>query len=90
MLESKLKAPEGKYAVCDWDPSNPEKSIPKVAETLTTGKDAIFPSLKYASWYATMRNEKWFRDMKQKEESGKMVIGELEYFVMDDKGTRVT
>ena len=24
----RLKAPEGKYIVCDWDPSNPEKSIP--------------------------------------------------------------
>ena len=23
-----LKAPEGKYIVCAWDPSNPEKSIP--------------------------------------------------------------
>lgn len=76
-----LKAPESKYAVCDWDPSNPRKSVPSITQTLTTKRDAVYTSLKYAEWYTDMRNKLW-KQQTQK-------IGELEYFVIDAQGKRV-
>ena len=66
-----LKAPEGKFVVCVWDPANPEKSIPvQISNPYTVEGSAI--------GYAKRMNTK-----------GQPDIGEREYFVVDDRGTRV-
>ena len=84
-----IKAPQGMFAVIAWDPSNPEKSTPTIIETQTTGRDAVYKSERYASWYASVRNDQWYKEMKRKQKLGQQVIGELEYFVIDDQGTRI-
>lgn len=66
-----LKAPEGKFAVYVWDPSNPEKSIPR-----RVGKPYGVEG--FAVGYAKRMNEKQ-----------QQAIGEADYFVMNDQGTRV-
>ena len=84
-----LKAPEGMFAVCVWDSSNPEKSIPTIINARTTGRDSIYASEKYAGWYAKMRNDKWFQEMTEKKQRGEQIIGEQEYFVINDQGLRI-
>ena len=83
-----LKAPEGQFIVCEWDPSNPEKSIPCITRTETTKRKAVYKSEIYASWYAGMRNKKWFESTQERRRKGKTVIGEADYFVVDDQGIR--
>jgi len=83
-----VKAPEGKFAVYVWDPSNPEKSIPFLARTLTSERDAIYDSERYAGSYAKLRNEKWFDEIQEMKKEGKSVSGETDYFVVDDTGCR--
>jgi len=83
-----LKAPKGMFAVCVWDPSNPEKSIPYIVDTETTSREAIYASEDYACWYASMRNKKWFKWLQEKQKRGESVSGETEYFVIDDRGLR--
>ena len=78
MLEDKLKAPEGKFAVCVWDPSNPEKSTPYIVD-IEPDKEAIFDSEDAAIEYAEERNRK----------APKLKFAETDYFVMNDKGFRV-
>jgi len=85
----KLKAPKGKFAVCVWDPSNPEKSIPSIVYTETTNRKAIYASENYACWYARIRNKKWFEWLQEQQQKGESVSGETDYFVMDDRGLRV-
>jgi hypothetical protein len=63
--------PEGMFAVCVWDPSNPEKSVPTIVGEPYKAKSS---AISYV-----MR--------KNKEPQPK--IGETEYFVMDDQGSRV-
>jgi hypothetical protein len=84
-----LKAPEGMFAVCVWDPSNPEKSIPYIVDTETTSRKAIYASKKYACWYACMRNKKWFEWLQEQQRKGESVRGETDYVVIDDRGLRV-
>lgn len=73
-LEDRI--PKGGFAVCAWNPENPEKSVPVVAQTLTTEQDAIYASEKYAVWYAKLRNAMQPNSM-------------IEYFVVDGNGMRV-
>lgn len=87
-IEEKIKVSEGKFAVCYWDPSNPEKSRPGIEKTKTTNRYAIYKSEKYARWYASMRNESYFKEVQERRKAGKPVIGEVEYFVMDYEGNR--
>jgi len=91
MLEDKLRAPEEMFAVCVWDPSNPEKSIPRIAKTTVRRgrKETLYKSERYAIWYAKMRNDRWYRYLRRVKAEGKSVIGENEYFVIDDKGVRI-
>ena len=66
-----LKAPEGKFAVYAWDPSNPEKSIP-IPVSKSYGVEG------FAIGYAKRMNAKQ-----------QAVIGEADYFVMNDQGIKV-
>ena len=88
MLEERLKAPEGKFAVCVWDPSNPSKSIPYIVST-KGGKEAIYDSEKYASWYAGLRNNMWKERLSKMNERQQLWTKLYDYFVIDDKGLRV-
>lgn len=83
-----LKAPEGEFAVCVWDPSNPEKSKPVLVRT-KEGRFAIYTSRNYAAWYARIRNEQWFKEITEKKQRGVQVIGEADYFVIDYEGNRI-
>ena len=84
-----IRAPQGRFAVCVWDPSNPEKSIPYIIRTETTRRDAVYSSEKYACWYACMRNKRWKNRFLAATPEKKAFMGESDYFVLDDKGWRV-
>ena len=66
-----LKAPEGKFEVYVWDPSNPEKSIPRQVSKPYSVEG-------FAVGYAKRMNAKQ-----------QAVIGEADYFVMNDRGIRI-
>lgn len=74
-----LKAPEGKFVVCVWNPSNTNKSVPEVDG---------WPYLlfeKAVEYAKTMNEKEQSRDIRER-----AVVGpDLEYFVVDDKGYRV-
>ena len=84
-----MKAPEGQFAVCVWDPSNPRKSTPSIVETETTSRDAIYSSEKYACWYAKQRNKKAEQEYTAMNPRIRVCLGETEYFVVNDQGNRV-
>lgn len=80
-LRKEMGAPEGKYVVVGWNPSNPEKSVPRpVAEPYSV--------LNFAAAYASKRNKQWEKQRDEANAAGKS-IHEEDYFVMDDQGTRV-
>lgn len=81
-IEERLTAPEGKYLVCVWDPSNPEKSIPvPVAKPYS-----VFG---FARGYASKMNALYEEKARQAEKAGNSLIGEKDYFVMNDHGQRL-
>jgi hypothetical protein len=84
-----IRAPQGRFAVCVWDPSNPEKSIPYIIRTETTRRDAVYSSEKYACWYAEQKNKRWKKEFQTAKQEKRTLIGESDYFVVDDKGCRL-
>ena len=76
-----LKAPEGLFLVCVWNPSNPRKSVP--AEQLRTAYKGL------AMGYARRMNEKWKREYDAATPEQQARIGEADYFVVDDNGVRI-
>lgn len=81
-LCDRLKAPEGKFNVCKWDPSNPEKSVP----TVISGP---YSQENFAVGYAKRRNADYQRRIAQAAAQGKELIGEEDYFVTNDRGIRI-
>lgn len=74
-----LKAPKGRFVVCVWNPSNPEKSVPKIR-----GR----PYLLFE------KAVEYVRIMNDKEQQGDIFEtagfgSDLDYFVVDDKGCRL-
>ena len=87
-LRAVIKAPEGMFAVYAWDLLDPERNVPLLVQTLRTRRDAVYSSEKSALNYARSRNERWFRELEAKRKAGEMPFGEMDYFVVDDKGCR--
>ena len=77
----KIRAPEGLFLVCVWDPSNPRKSVP--AEQLRTSYKGLAIS------YAKRMNERWKKKYDKATPEEQSSMGEADYFVVDDKGVRI-
>jgi hypothetical protein len=74
-----LKAPKGKYVVCVWNPSNPNKSIPEI-----DGRPYLLFE-KAVEYVKIMNDKEQSRNIRER-----AVVGpDLDYFVVDDKGCRV-
>lgn len=94
-IDNKIKAPEGKFAVCFWDCyPRMEPPEPGIVETFDTEEEA--------SKYAREKNEELRREYYEKKAGtltpeeilmyfmdGRERVIEPEYFVMNDQGLRV-
>ena len=77
-----VKAPESMFAIYVWDPSNPEKSIPsRVGEPYEDLGKANEELVRLAR-----ETEEEYANMNPRT---RICIGEIAYFVVDDKGIMV-